>query len=118
MNDVQPVEQVFAEPAVGDHGAEIAIRRRNRAHVDAPARPIGPDLLQLAGFEEAQQKSLHPQGHLADFVEEDRAAVGELELARLVAIGAGKAALHVTEELGLEKRLGQSGAVDGHKWLA
>ena len=69
-------------------------------------------------FEEAQQESLHPQGHLANFIQEDRAAIGELELARLVAIGAGKTSLHVTEELRLEKGLGQSGTVDGHKGLA
>ena len=77
--------------------------------------PIGADLLQLAGLEEAQQQALHAQRHLADFVEEQRAAVGHFELALLVAIGAGEAALHVAEELRLEQRLGQAGAVDGHE---
>ena len=43
-----------------------------------------------------------------------RAAVGHLELALLVAIGAGEAALHVAEELRLEERFRQAGAVDGH----
>ena len=36
-----------------------------------------------------------------------------LELARLVAIGAGEAALDVAEQLRLEQRFGQAGAVDG-----
>ena len=39
--------------------------------------------------------------------------MGELELAGLVPIGAGKAALHVAEEFGFEERFGEPGAVDG-----
>ena len=74
---------------------------------------IGADLLQFAGFEEPQQQTLHPERHLADFVEEDAPAVGHLELALLVAIGAREAALDVAEELGFEQRFGQAGAVDG-----
>ena len=37
---------------------------------------------------------------------------GQLQLARLVAIGAGEAALDVAEQLRFEQRLGQAGAVD------
>ena len=73
---------------------------------------VRPDRLDLAGFEEAQEQRLHAQAHLADFVEEQRAAVGELQLARLVAVGAREAALDVAEELRFEQRLGQPGAVD------
>ncbi len=113
VNDVQPVEQVLAERALGDHVAQVAVGRGDDAHVDAAHRAIGADLLQLAGLQEPQQQALHAQRHLADFVEEDGAAVGHLELALLVAIGAGEAALHVAEELGLEQRFGQAGAVDG-----
>ena len=72
---------------------------------------LGADLLQLAGLEEAQQQPLHAQGHLADFVEEHRPLVRHLELARLVPIGAGEAALHVPKQLRFEKRLGQARAV-------
>ena len=73
-----------------------------------PHRAVGADLLQLAGLEEPQQQALHAQRHLADFVEEDRAAVGQFELARLVAVGAGEAALDVAEQLRLEERFGQA----------
>jgi len=38
--------------------------------------------------------------NLADLVEEDRAAVGQLELAGLLAQGAGEGPLLVAEELG------------------
>jgi hypothetical protein len=43
--------------------------------------------------------------HLADLVEEERAAVGLLEAADAAAVGAGEGALLVAEELGLEERL-------------
>ena len=56
---------------------------------------------------------LHPQAHLADFVHEDRAAVGRLEPAALVAVGVGEAAAHVAEQLRLEQRIRHAGAVDG-----
>ena len=74
---------------------------------------IGSDALNLTGLEEAQQERLHPQAHLADFVHEDRAAVGAFEPAALVAIGVGEAALHVAEQLRFEERIGEAGAIDG-----
>ena len=73
---------------------------------------VGADLLEFARLEEPQQQALHPQGHLADFVEEDGALVGLLELAGLVAVRPGEAALHVAEELRLEQGFGKAGAVD------
>ena len=73
---------------------------------------VGADGLHLAVLEEPQQQRLHAQAHLADFVEEQRAAVRQLQLAELVAVGAGEAALHVAEQLRFEQRLGQARAVD------
>ena len=60
----------------------------------------------------AEQQALHARGRLADLVHEHRAAIRQLEDARAIAIRAGEAAAHVTEQLGLEQRLGQRGAVD------
>ena len=73
---------------------------------------IGADSLNFTRLEEAQEQRLHAQAHLADFVHEDRSAVGRLEPAALVAMRVGEAALHVTEQLGLEQRVGKSRAVD------
>ena len=41
--------------------------------------------------------------------------MGELQLARPIAIRAGEAATHVPEQLGFEKVLGQPGAVQRHE---
>src|SRR5439155_15430376 len=50
--------------------------------------------------------------HLADLVEEERALVGELELPELLGVGVGERALLVPEELALEERLRDGGAVE------
>ena len=111
-DDVQPEVQVLAERAGGDLRLQVAIGRRHEPHVDARVRPVGADALDLAGLEEAEQHDLHPHAHLADFVEEHGAVRRHFEQARLVAVRAGEAAAHVAEQLGLEQRVGQAGAVD------
>ena len=63
--------------------------------------------------ERAQELDLEARRHLADLVEEERAAVGFLEQALLVRGRARERALDVAEELRLEERLGKRRAVDG-----
>ena len=79
---VEPVEQVLAKPPVRDHRLEILVRRGDHADVDLRGvscrRPGGSRLLA------ATRSSLRLQRrrHLADLVEEQRAAVASLEQAR------------------------------------
>ena len=91
---------------------QIAVRRRYQPDVHAGVCAVGADTLDLAGLEEPQQHDLHPHAHLADFVEQHRPSVGELEQPALVAMGVGEAAARVAEELRLEQRLGHARAVD------
>ena len=112
VDDVEPVVEVLAEVLRRDPVGEVAVGGGDHAHVDARLRALGADALDLAALEEAQQQRLHPQAHLPHFVHEDRAAVRRLEQARLVAVGAGERAAHVAEQLRLEERVGQAGAVD------
>ena len=51
----------------------------------------------LASFEHPEQLDLDRRGHVADFVHEKGAAVGVLEPADAVSIGAGERSLHVAE---------------------
>ena len=83
LDDVEAVVEIAAEPAGGDLGAQIAVGRGDHVDVDA-ARLERADALDLAELEHAQQLRLHRQRQLADLVEEQRAAVGVLEQARLV----------------------------------
>ena len=110
----QPEVQVLAELARGDTRLELSIRRRHDAGVDVQ-RAGAADPLELLRFERAQDLGLQPERQIADLVEEQRAAVRHLEPARLAADGAGKCALLVAEQLGLEQRVGDRGAVDRDK---
>ena len=110
------VEQVLPEAAGRHLGGQVLVGGTEDAHVDwqlgrAAHRPHGPLL------DDAQELALHRQRHLADLVEEQRAAVRGLEEALAVFVGAGEGALAVAEELGLEQGLGDGTAVHRHEGL-
>ena len=78
---VQPVVQVRRGSGPARRSRlQIAVRRRDHAHVDLE-RPRAADALELLLLQHAQQLRLHLERQLADLVEEQRAAVGELEAA-------------------------------------
>jgi hypothetical protein len=54
---------------------------------------------------------------IADFVEEQRTAVCDLDEARLVAHGAGECAAVVSEQLGLGEFAGEPSAIQVHEGL-
>ena len=110
--DAEAIVQVLAE-AAGEHvGLEIAVGRRDDAHVDTCAcdrrrRARTPDSCKTRN-----SLGLQIERDVADLVEEQRAAVGELEAARAILEGAGDGAADVAEELALEQLPGDRGAVD------
>src|SRR5262245_607813 len=114
-DDVDAVEEVLPERPVTDHGLEAAMCCGDDPDVDTDAllRSDRPDLPLLKG---AQQLALHPQAHVADLVEEQYPAVGELEDSLAVAIGAGERAARVTEQFRFEEALGQGRAVLGEEF--
>ena len=86
------------------------------AHVGRD-RLVPADALELLLLQHAQHLGLRGRGHVADLVEEERAAVGLLELADALPVGAGERALLVAEQFALEQRLGDRGAVDRQERL-
>ena len=93
---------------------EIAIRRCDDANVDG-VRAVVADALVLALLQHAQQLALQIERNLADLVEEDRAAVGELETPDPIAMRARERAFHVAEELALEQLVRNRCAIDLHE---
>src|SRR5512142_2523822 len=88
-DDVEPVVQVLAEPALGHVLGQVAVGRRADAGVGA--EDLGPaDALELPALEDAEQLGLGRGGQLADLVEEDRAPGGALEPAGAAAVGPGE----------------------------
>ncbi|MCY1236950.1 hypothetical protein D9M72_496270 [compost metagenome] len=77
-NDGKPVEQVFAEQALGDHVFEIVGGRGDDPDIDLDALGTA-DTLELLVDEHPQNLVLRLARHLADFVEIEDAAMGFLE---------------------------------------
>ena len=99
---VQAIEQVVAKPPRRDFGLQVLIRGRDDAHVDLE-RLTRPDPRYDALLQRAQHLRLRRQAHVAHFVQEQRAAVRQLELPCPVGERAGEASLHVTEQLALDQ---------------
>ena len=111
---VDAVHQVFAEVAGRDHFGQVAVRGADDAHVDGE-RFVFADAADFAAFQHAQQLGLHRLGQLADFVEKDRAAVGDFEQADAMLVGPGERAFAMAEQLAFDQRFGQRAAVDRHE---
>ena len=109
--DVQAVEQIGAKLSVADRLIEVAIRGGD--HADAHAhRPAAADRFELLLLKDAQQLDLRVERQLTDFVEEDRAAVGDLEPADALLDRTGERALDVPEQLALDQSRCDRAAVD------
>ena len=88
---VQPVEQVLAELSRAcTSSSQVPVGRRDHADVDADVGRAA-DALERLLLEKAQQLGLQRRHHLADLVEEHRAAVGRSRAGRA---SAGRASVN------------------------
>ena len=110
-HDIEAIVQVLAETAGTDLVLELLVRRRQHAHVHR-ARLGAADARHLAVLQHAQHLGLRGERHVADFIEEERAAVRLLELAGPVLHRARERALHVAEQLALDQLAGNRRAID------
>ena len=111
-DDVQPVEQILAEPPVLHHLPQVDVGRGDDADVDLD-RLHAAEAHELALLDHAQQLGLRLERDVADLVEEDAALVGEVEQPLLRVDGAGERALDVAEQRRLEQIGRQVAGVDG-----
>ena len=111
-NDVDPVVQVLAEPAVLHRLLEIDVGRRHQAEVGLD-RLQAADALDLAFLNRPQQLGLQVEAQVADLVEEQRASGRELELAELLLVRAGERAALVAEQRALDQFVRDGGEIDG-----
>lgn len=109
---VEAVIQIFAEAAGGDALRQVGVGGGDHADVDVNGFR-GADALELALLEDAQELGLRIQGHVADFIEEERAVVGLFETAGAGLNGSSEGSADVPEQLGFEQGFGQGGAIDG-----
>ena len=103
--------EVGAERARLDRAFQIAVGGRKDPHVDF-RRVVRAHAGDFAAFEHAEEFDLGGHRHVADFVEKEGAAVGELELADAIGRGVGEGALDVAEQLAFEDVLAERRAVE------
>ena len=108
---MQAVVEVFAEAAFADFHQRVAVGRADEADVDLFLLGAA-DLGKGPGLDETQQFGLQVQVHLADFIEEQGAAIGLRRCAFVVADRTGKGAFDVPEDFGLHQVFGNGGAVE------
>src|SRR3546814_3986917 len=104
---VVPGAQSLVEPSVGDRAGEVSIRRGDESDIGAD-RPSAADGRELARLEHAQQPGLRLHRHVADLVEEQRAAGRLLETPRSTGLRAGKGAAFMAEQDRKSTRLNSS----------
>src|SRR6266508_582524 len=68
-NDVQPVEEVLSQDAVGDRLGDVAVRGGDQSYVDLDVAGVA-DAADLPLLDHAQELYLHRLRHLGDLVEE------------------------------------------------
>ena len=109
-DDVQPEVQIGAELTVLDHPLEVAVGGGDDADVDGDG-VIRADRGDGLFLQDAQELGLRRQRQVADLVEEQGAAVGGGDVPGARREGAGERPLGVAEELGLDERLRDGGAI-------
>src|SRR4030095_15843804 len=114
FDGVQPEEQIFAKGSVCAGRVKVSIGRGDYPYVHT-ASSGRPETLDFAGFEYSQKLRLLPNWYVSDFVEKNRAAVGELETADAIRARIGECPLDVAEKFAFKKRVRKSAGVDGNQ---
>ena len=110
---VEPEQEILTEATCSGFCGNVDVGGGDDADIDA-ARAGGADAFEFAGFQDTQKFGLKLERDIGDFVEEERAAVGQLETADAVGARVSERAFDVTEKLALENAFGKAAGVDGN----
>ncbi len=102
IDDVEPVEEIFAEGSVFDHGRQVAVGSGQDARFDGHGVVCadGPDLFFLQG---AKKLGLQVERQFANLIEEDGSGFRGDQKAVFATIRAGEGALDMTEKFALDQ---------------
>src|SRR5713101_10118981 len=106
--------EVLAKGVLPDQFVEVAVRGDDDADVYGDGA-VAANALDFALLENAQQLGLHGEGHVADLIKEQGAAVRLLEFSRVPSGCAGECALLVAEQLRFDQLGGDGSAVQSYK---
>ncbi len=116
VDDVQAMIQIFAEAAFAYERQQLHIGSGDDADIDLNLFRAA-QAHEFALLDNAKELGLRFRADGGDFVEENRALVGDFEEAFLGSHGAGERALDVTEKLRFEKVDRNGAGVDWHERL-
>lgn len=109
---VQAVQQVGTEFSLRDQTFQILMGGGDHAYIDAD-QFASTHTEEFALREHTQQSRLQRQRHVADFIEEQSAAVGLFEAADMAPLRAGERTRLVTEQLAFQQLGRNGGGVQG-----
>ena len=111
QKDVEPVVEVLTEGARLHRGGEIPMSRRDDPDADADRlRAAHPN--ELPFLQHPQQLDLKLERQIADLIEEERPALGQLEPPNFPNVRAGEHPAFVTEQLALDQATGDRAAIE------
>src|SRR4051794_37058932 len=115
-HDVQPKIKILTKPPCTNQLYKLLVCSREDAdiRVNWPAAADANDCL---FFQHAKQLGLTGQTHVADLVQQERAARGELEFAGAGFMRIREGASFVAKQLAFEQRFRDGSAVHGDKWI-
>src|SRR5437867_5907800 len=108
--DIQAVKQILPESSFLDLLAQIAVRGGNDPHIHLDDS-LSTEPLDLSLLNHAQKIRLHGERKLADFVQEDRAAIPFLEQSLLLGDSAGESASFIAKQLTLQQAFTERSAI-------
>src|SRR5271154_1620308 len=116
LHDVEAKVEILTESAGPDGGFKVAVGGGDDADVDVAALG-GAHGFDFALLQGAEELGLEVHRHVADFIEEEGAALGGLQQALLGLHGSGESAFDVAKELGFDECRNERGTVDGSERL-
>ena len=116
VNHVQAVIQILAKAAFAHQREQIHVGRGDDAHVHLDGVRAA-QAHEFALLNHAQQLGLRLRADGGNFVEENRALIGDFEQALFRSDRAGERALHVAEQLRLQQIDGNRAGIDRHEGL-
>src|SRR5258708_32623791 len=102
LNCIEPEKKVGAEAAFRALQFQISVRGGEHANINL-ARLRRANALHLAGLQHAQQFGLLLHRNVGDFIEKQRAVIGEFKTSNAVGAGVSESAFDMAEQLALER---------------
>ena len=112
--NIEPVKQIFPELMAADHQRQIPMRRRDKANVNMNGL-VASQPLELLFLQRAQQLWLQFQTNVANFIQEQRAAIGNFKAAAFLQQSASERTLLMSEQFAFDKPGWNSSAIETYE---